>query len=214
MIRKTCPYLVSVIAIKSIIEISTTDIMKKVFAGTQLRNYNYHIYVYVLADWNEFHKKQLTPWHRREVHKDLKLHLDVMTESISHERNTTREKKIIGKDDISFLLPLCGKSLDLVYLYEQGYQVIGCECSELACEQFFSENKIPFVKTQVNEQFDCFQVHLNIYIVFVRVLRKRYYFFRKVYNVTNNDFDLKFIFRLQTISSKFFVEISLKLLQM
>ena len=85
-----------------------------------------------------------------------------MTESISHEPNTAKENKITEKGDISFLVPLCGKSIDLVYLYEQGFQVIGCECSELACEQFFSENKIPFVKTKVSEQFDCFQVHLIV----------------------------------------------------
>lgn len=41
------------------------------------------------------------------------------------------------------LVPLCGKSLDLLWLTQQGHQVVGVELSTLACEAFFSENKIP-----------------------------------------------------------------------
>ena len=37
------------------------------------------------------------------------------------------------------LVPLCGKSLDMVWLAEQGFQVIGAELSELAVDAFFSE---------------------------------------------------------------------------
>jgi len=37
------------------------------------------------------------------------------------------------------LVPLCGKSLDLVWLASQGYRVMGVELSEQAVEAFFSE---------------------------------------------------------------------------
>lgn len=37
------------------------------------------------------------------------------------------------------LVPLCGKSLDLVWLQQQGYQVEGVELSELAVRAFFEE---------------------------------------------------------------------------
>ncbi|UOB25651.1 thiopurine S-methyltransferase [Pseudomonas orientalis] len=37
------------------------------------------------------------------------------------------------------LVPLCGKSLDLVWLASQGYHVMGVELSEQAVEAFFSE---------------------------------------------------------------------------
>ncbi len=40
-------------------------------------------------------------------------------------------------------VPLCGKSLDLMWLADQGYRVAGVELSSLACEAFFSENRIP-----------------------------------------------------------------------
>lgn len=37
------------------------------------------------------------------------------------------------------LVPLCGKSLDMLWLVEQGYQVVGVELSELAVRAFFEE---------------------------------------------------------------------------
>jgi len=37
------------------------------------------------------------------------------------------------------LVPLCGKTLDLVWLHEQGHDVVGVELSELACRAFFEE---------------------------------------------------------------------------
>jgi len=36
-------------------------------------------------------------------------------------------------------VPLCGKSLDMVWLAEQGHRVLGVELSTLAVEQFFDE---------------------------------------------------------------------------
>ncbi len=37
------------------------------------------------------------------------------------------------------LVPLCGKSYDMVWLAQQGHQVIGVELSAIACEAFFNE---------------------------------------------------------------------------
>jgi thiopurine S-methyltransferase len=39
-------------------------------------------------------------------------------------------------------VPLCGKSLDMLWLAAQGYRVIGVELSPLACEAFFAENTL------------------------------------------------------------------------
>jgi len=41
------------------------------------------------------------------------------------------------------LVPLCGKSLDMLWLAEQGFDVLGVELSPLAVEQFFEENTLP-----------------------------------------------------------------------
>jgi thiopurine S-methyltransferase len=39
-------------------------------------------------------------------------------------------------------LPLCGKALDMLWIAEQGYDVIGVELSQIAVEAFFEENSI------------------------------------------------------------------------
>ena len=42
------------------------------------------------------------------------------------------------------LVPLCGKSLDLIHLHSLGHSVVGVEWIEQACLEFFSENKIEY----------------------------------------------------------------------
>lgn len=44
--------------------------------------------------------------------------------------------------DSRVLVPLCGKSLDMLWLAEQGHRVLGIELSSLAVEQFFTENDL------------------------------------------------------------------------
>ena len=44
-------------------------------------------------------------------------------------------------------VPLCGKSLDMLWLMEAGYDVVGVELSELAVEAFFIENNLSYVKS-------------------------------------------------------------------
>ncbi|MDY7232135.1 hypothetical protein [Hyalangium rubrum] len=39
-------------------------------------------------------------------------------------------------------VPLCGKSIDMLWLATQGYRVVGVELSAIACEAFFSENRL------------------------------------------------------------------------
>lgn len=44
----------------------------------------------------------------------------------------------------SVLVPLCGKSLDLRWLAEQGHEVVGCELAERAVRDFFAEQGFDF----------------------------------------------------------------------
>jgi thiopurine S-methyltransferase len=39
-------------------------------------------------------------------------------------------------------VPLCGKTLDLVWLLDQGHTIVGNEISQLAVEAFFKENRL------------------------------------------------------------------------
>jgi thiopurine S-methyltransferase len=69
----------------------------------------------------------------------------------------------IQKGDTVFV-PLCGKSLDMLWLNNQGYQVLGVELSELAVEQFFSENNLIYKKSTINN-FDVYQYeNITLYV--------------------------------------------------
>lgn len=52
----------------------------------------------------------------------------------------------LGMNEGVVLVPLCGKSKDMLFLAEKGLKVIGIELSELAVEDFYQENKIKFDK--------------------------------------------------------------------
>jgi thiopurine S-methyltransferase len=48
-------------------------------------------------------------------------------------------------------VPLCGKSLDMLWLAQQGHEVIGIELSPVAVEAFFIENDLHPTQQQVGE---------------------------------------------------------------
>ncbi len=63
-------------------------------------------------------------------------------------------------------VPFCGKSKDMLWLRDQGHQVIGVELSPLAVEVFFDENQLPVVivqqdKFKVFETDNCNGLHLK-----------------------------------------------------
>ena len=60
-------------------------------------------------------------------------------------------------------VPLCGKSLDMIWLAQQGYNVIGVELSPIAVEDFFRENRLP-AKTRQAGNFSLWQ-HQDISIL-------------------------------------------------
>lgn len=49
----------------------------------------------------------------------------------------------------TILVPLCGKSLDMLYLSSLGHSIIGVELSEIACRDFFIENGIPHTEKTI-----------------------------------------------------------------
>lgn len=53
-------------------------------------------------------------------------------------------------------IPLSGKSRDILWFLKNGCNVIACELSEKACDDFFAENQIPFTKKSANA-FICYQ---------------------------------------------------------
>lgn len=52
---------------------------------------------------------------------------------------------------IRVFVPLCGKSIDMVWLVEQGYDVVGIELVESAVQEFFAEqNIVPTIAQHTN----------------------------------------------------------------
>lgn len=49
---------------------------------------------------------------------------------------------------VNFFVPLCGKSRDMLWLVQEGHSVLGVEFSPMACEAFFTENKLAFEKKE------------------------------------------------------------------
>ena len=47
-------------------------------------------------------------------------------------------------------VPLCGKSLDIIWLASLGLNVTGVECSELAVQEFLNENHLNYQQTKDN----------------------------------------------------------------
>ena len=79
-------------------------------------------------------------WHERWEKGEIGFH--------QHDFNRHMQdfiKRLEIRPGAHILVPLCGKSLDMLWLAEQGYRVTGIELSPLAAEGFFVENGLSFV---------------------------------------------------------------------
>lgn len=80
-------------------------------------------------DWSYRWSLDQTKFHMPQVHPMLKKHIEKLTQ---------------GRISQKVFVPLCGKTLDMQWLLDQGHEVIGNECADLACKQFFEEQNIPY----------------------------------------------------------------------
>ncbi len=100
-----------------------------------------------MANWLEFWENNEINWHSDVVTQELEEYLGLL--------------KLEPSDKVFF--PLCGKSLDMIYMLNQGFSIIGVELSEIGIKQFFHENELDFTITQVDE-FDLYSAkNIEIY---------------------------------------------------
>ena len=100
-----------------------------------------------MANWLEFWENNEINWHSDVVTQELEEYLGLL--------------KLEPGDKVFF--PLCGKSLDMTYILNQGFSVIGVELSEIGIKQFFHENGLDFTISQVGE-FDLYSAkNIEIY---------------------------------------------------
>lgn len=76
-------------------------------------------------------------WHKRWADNQIGFHLPEVNPGL--QRHWPRLAVVEGA---KVLVPLCGKSLDLMWLASQGYRVLGVELSEQAVEAFFGEQNL------------------------------------------------------------------------
>ena len=79
----------------------------------------------------------MTLWHERWVTEQIGWHRPVYNDMM-----VKHWASIGAKPYGAVLVPLCGKSLDMVWLAERGHNVIGLEMVELAVETFFRERNL------------------------------------------------------------------------
>jgi thiopurine S-methyltransferase len=76
-------------------------------------------------------------WHKRWASNQIGFHLPEVNPYLQ------RFWPQLGLEDgARVLVPLCGKSLDLLWLAREGHEVLGVELSEKAIEDFFNEHQL------------------------------------------------------------------------
>ena len=74
-------------------------------------------------------------WHKRWQSNQIGFHLPEVNPHLQRFW-----PQLTLEEGARVLVPLCGKSLDLLWLAHQGHEVLGIELSEKAVEDFFSEH--------------------------------------------------------------------------
>lgn len=62
----------------------------------------------------------------------------------------------VGSTPQTVFVPLCGKSIDMIWLLAQGHHVVGCELNPIACQHFFEENKLEYTVEPLGD-FTCYK---------------------------------------------------------
>ncbi|MBT6273364.1 MAG: methyltransferase domain-containing protein [Chromatiales bacterium] len=91
-------------------------------------------------DWLGRWQKGNIGWHQESGNKHLRKWWDVSTDA----------KRV--------LVPLCGKTIDLLWLAKRGHAVTGVELSPVAAKAFFEENALKYVQETVGA-FERYRAH-------------------------------------------------------
>ncbi|GAB6070980.1 thiopurine S-methyltransferase [Thiomicrorhabdus hydrogeniphila] len=76
--------------------------------------------------WHKMWNSGVVGFHQPDVNHYLKTHWSKLS--------------LQGKENV--LVPLCGKSLDMIWLAQQGHSVLGIELSPKALDEFLAENNL------------------------------------------------------------------------
>lgn len=74
---------------------------------------------------------------------------------------------MLNGEKVSIFVPLCGKTPDLKWMYDQGHTICGIEIAEQAVKEFFEENKIEVDIVDVGKLLKLYKSkdgRLNLYV--------------------------------------------------
>lgn len=92
------------------------------------------------VDWSAFWEQDRLDFHQGQVNTYLEQYLP--------------EFQLKPGDQV--FMPLCGKAFDILWLTEQGFQVVGVELSQIAVEAFFSESGVAY-EIDSGDRFNCYR---------------------------------------------------------
>lgn len=78
-------------------------------------------------------------WRERLVEGRIGFHQDEMNSHLLQYWPS-----LVLPEQARVLVPLCGKSSDMLWLRRRGHEVVGVELSAIACRAFFEENELPY----------------------------------------------------------------------
>lgn len=109
----------------------------------------------------------LSFWHQKWKTNEIGFHQENGNDCL---RNFWHLLQLKPKSKI--LVPLCGKSKDLLWLCQNGFDVTGVEISDIAAYSFFQENHIPYHIINIDSML-CYQanqldlrIHVGNYFTF------------------------------------------------
>lgn len=90
-----------------------------------------------LEYWQRKWTQDLAPWHLQMPHASL----------VKHHDRLFRGKRCC------VLVPFCGQTVDLKWLYDKGHEVVGVEGTTEAIEKFFKRFGLPHTKSEYGDGF-------------------------------------------------------------
>lgn len=93
--------------------------------------------------WEERWKANRIGWHRDHVHPTLYQYFPKLTAGCNGVEQSIR-----------IFVPLCGKSIDMLWLAGQGHEIVGVELVREAIETFFTVNDLGFTTQEVEVASD------------------------------------------------------------
>lgn len=96
-------------------------------------------------------------WKKRWANNQIGFHVDRFNSTLIKYFSHLEMKK-----NETILVPLCGKSLDMLWLREQSLNVIGVELSEIACDSFMNENQLRYdldEKDEKPQEYSDFEIY-------------------------------------------------------